>query len=221
MIVVDTREASKNPDIVRRLKNEVEDVEIKKLPVGDYLVVGSRKAVLVERKTSLDFVHSVSSRRMVDQLILLSRVTDVEPRILIEGSLALIEKFSRWSPEGVMGSVISVVEDWKIPVIFVPSKRWTVIYLAKLHRNLGKIKKKIHPIRVQPKVYKLHEKIRACIEGIPGIGPNLAHEILLHFGSIRRLSEASPDEISQVKGVGRKRAEEIHRVLNARYMPEE
>jgi len=90
MIVVDSREYSKNQKIAEALKKEGISIEVQPLKVGDYFLICERRNVIIERKTVWDYVHSVGSRRMIDQLLMLSSVENAEPRILIEGSIGLI-----------------------------------------------------------------------------------------------------------------------------------
>jgi excinuclease ABC subunit C len=47
------------------------------------------------------------------------------------------------------------------------------------------------------------------LDGVPGLGPARRAALLKHFGSLRRLREATPDEIAQVPGIGRRTAETI------------
>jgi excinuclease ABC subunit C len=62
-----------------------------------------------------------------------------------------------------------------------------------------------------------HRRMRArriresAIDEIPGIGKQRKKDLLLHFGSVRRLLRASPDEIAGVAGVGPKLAEQVAR----------
>ena len=221
MIVVDSKEASKNASIVEALKSSNIPVEIQPLTVGDYFLIGERKNLLIERKTVWDYVHSIGSRRLIEQIMMMISAENAEPRILIEGSLAAISKFSNWSPKGVTGNILSIIEDWKIPVYVVPSKKWTPILLERLHDNIGKPKEeKIYPLRVKPKTLTLSEEIRCVVEGIPGISATLAHSLLQHFKSIKSLTEASIEELMRVPKIGRKKAEKIYEVLHATYEPE-
>jgi len=58
-------------------------------------------------------------------------------------------------------------------------------------------------------------KIReSMLDEIPGIGDQRKRVILEHFGSIRRLSKASEEEISKVSGIGPQMAKLIHRTLH-------
>ncbi|HEY4831578.1 MAG TPA: excinuclease ABC subunit UvrC, partial [Waddliaceae bacterium] len=46
--------------------------------------------------------------------------------------------------------------------------------------------------------------IRSAVEDISGIGPAKRKKLLRHFGSIKRIAEATPEELKQVKGLSDK-----------------
>jgi excinuclease ABC subunit C len=56
--------------------------------------------------------------------------------------------------------------------------------------------------------------ITSQLDDIPGIGPARREALLKHFGSVQRIKEATVDEIAAVKGIHRKLAEEVKRVLS-------
>ncbi|HEX6471577.1 MAG TPA: excinuclease ABC subunit UvrC [Streptosporangiaceae bacterium] len=53
------------------------------------------------------------------------------------------------------------------------------------------------------------------LDNVPGLGPTRRTALLKHFGSLRRLREASPDQIAEVPGIGRQTAETIAAALHA------
>ncbi len=59
------------------------------------------------------------------------------------------------------------------------------------------------------------ERVRSELENIPGIGKERRNALLRHFGSLRRIGEASIDELSAVDGVGVKTAERIRAFFRA------
>ena len=65
---------------------------------------------------------------------------------------------------------------------------------------------------------KLREKnnFRSLLDELPDIGPERKKMLLKHFGSVRRIQEAAPDELQQVPGIGRELAGKIHAALSGR-----
>lgn len=50
---------------------------------------------------------------------------------------------------------------------------------------------------------------RSALDDVPGIGPKRKRALLRHFGSFRRVKEASVDELMAVPGMGREVAERL------------
>jgi ERCC4-type nuclease len=220
MIVVDSKEASNKNGayIVEHLKSKGYQVDVQSLPVGDYYLIGASKKVIVERKTCWDYVHSVASRRMIDQLLKLVNVEDAQPMIIVEGSIAMIKKFSKWSDDGVAGSLASTILDWDVQVVFTPSRYWSAVFIAKLMKNIGTPKEeKFYPLRVKPKLRSDDERIRCVVEGIEDIGPSLADALLRRFKTIENLCAASIEDLKSVPKIGDKTAQKIHYILHYPY----
>ena len=55
---------------------------------------------------------------------------------------------------------------------------------------------------------------RSALDDIPGIGPKRRKALLKAFGSVKRLAEASVDEIAAVPGMTRAAAEDVAAVLS-------
>ena len=55
----------------------------------------------------------------------------------------------------------------------------------------------------------------SVLDEIPGVGPKRKRAIMRHFGSLKRLRAASPEEIAEVKGVPASVATDIWRELRA------
>ncbi|MEU4741682.1 excinuclease ABC subunit UvrC [Actinosynnema sp. NPDC023658] len=53
----------------------------------------------------------------------------------------------------------------------------------------------------------------SALDDVPGLGQTRKAALLKHFGSLKKLREASVDEISGVPGVGRRTAEAVHATL--------
>jgi excinuclease ABC subunit C len=57
-------------------------------------------------------------------------------------------------------------------------------------------------------------RLRSVLDDIEGIGPVRRRALLRHFGSLKRIREASTDDIAAVKGLNRELAAEIRRHLD-------
>ncbi len=217
-VVVDSREASKNKDIVEALRSHGLKVAVLELEAGDYYLLARdpSKAVLVERKTVTDFLNSIRDNRIWDQLKRLKQAAEVDgvkPLILLEGWLGVVEKRTRWRLSSVLRILDEIVLDWGIPVLPVHNKKATVEWLVAKAKSLGKTgEKRVLRLRVEKKPMTPRERALYVVEGLAG--PVLARRLLKHFKTVRRLANASIEELMRVEGVGEKRAKEIYMVLN-------
>ncbi|SFB21555.1 Excinuclease ABC subunit C [Amycolatopsis marina] len=55
----------------------------------------------------------------------------------------------------------------------------------------------------------------SALDGVPGLGQSRRTALIKHFGSVKKLRQASVDEISAVPGVGRRTAEAVYGALAA------
>ena len=53
------------------------------------------------------------------------------------------------------------------------------------------------------------------LDGVPGLGRSRRATLLRHFGSVRRLSEASAEQIAGLPGIGQRTAEAVVAALQA------
>ncbi len=217
-VVVDSREASKNSDIVEGLRRKGLRIAIAALSAGDYYLLASdpSKAVLVERKTVIDFANSIRDGRVWDQVRRLKEAAEedgVKPLILLEGWLGLIEKRTKWNVAAVLRVIDEIVLDWGIPIVPSHSKEATIAWLAAKARSLGSTEsKRVIRLRVEKKPLTLRERILYVAESI--VGPTLARRLLNHFGTLRAVANASVAELMKVEGIGEKRAREIYQIFN-------
>jgi excinuclease ABC subunit C len=52
------------------------------------------------------------------------------------------------------------------------------------------------------------------LDSVPGLGETRRKALLRHFGSLKRLGQATPEEIAEVPGIGRRTAEAVLAALN-------
>jgi len=58
-------------------------------------------------------------------------------------------------------------------------------------------------------------RLRTILSDIEGIGPVRARALLRHFGSLKRIREASAEEVAQVQGINKSLAQHVRRELDA------
>ena len=58
------------------------------------------------------------------------------------------------------------------------------------------------------------DRLRSPLDDIPGVGPTRKKALLKHLGSLKRVRVATPEELANVPGIGRKAAETIYRALH-------
>ncbi len=224
-VIVDSREASKNRDVVESLKAKGLEVAVAELSVGDYYLTAAENEtpVLVERKTVTDFVNSIRDNRVWDQAKRLREAAasdGVKPVIILEGWLGLVEKRTSWNIAAVLRVLDELALDWGIPILPTHNKRATIAWLAAKAKSLGDTKrKKVMRLRTTKKPMTLNQRILYVAEGL--VGPVLAKRLLKHFRTLRRLANASIEELMAVEGIGEKRAREIFQILNTPWKPDE
>lgn len=206
-IVVDERE--RKSGIPELLKSVGLNLEMKTLPIGDYIVAPE---TVVERKSIRDLMSSVFDGRLFDQC---SRLKEhfKYPIVLMEGNVDEIEEITE-NPLIFYGAISTVVLDFKIPVIPTPSASHTAKLLVSLCSKkdspkgpyLKKIKKSSDIERQQLSVL--------C--SLPGIGEKFAIRMLKKFGTPLKVFTATTTELAKVEGLGAARAKKIKKILDSK-----
>jgi len=202
-IVVDERE--KKSGIPGILKGIGINLEIKTLPIGDYIVAPE---TVVERKTISDLVSSVFDGRLFDQCNRLKEHYQF-PILLIEGNIDEIEELTENSLV-FYGAISSIALDFKIPVIHTPNASHTAKLLMSMcsrkDASKGPFIKKIR------KSNDVQKQQLSMLCSLPGVGEKTAIRMLEKFGTPLRVLSSSITELSKVSGLGVARAKNIKKV---------
>ena len=203
-IVVDERE--KKSGIPGILKGIGINLEIKTLPIGDYIVAPE---TVVERKTISDLVSSVFDGRLFDQCNRLKEHYKF-PILLIEGNIDEIEELTENSLV-FYGAISSIAIDFKIPVIHTPNASHTAKLLISMcsrkDASKGPFIKKIR------KSNDIQKQQLSMLCSLPGVGEKTAIRMLEKFGTPLRVLSSSTTELSKVSGLGEARAKNIKKML--------
>jgi len=210
LIYVDHREA--NSGVAEELAALPQvRIEVQALPVGDYVL---SERLVVERKTTSDFVQSILDRRLFAQTEALLSACP-RPVFIVEG--ADLYAAGHVHPNAVRGALSYLVVLKNIPVLRTSDPAETAALLATMARHeqhgLGyKVSPHLKRRGASPAQQQCY-----LIEQLPNIGPSLAEALLRHFGTPEAVLTASKEELCQVPGIGPIRARKIRTLLASQY----
>ena len=206
-IIVDDRE--KKSGIPELLKSVGLNVEMKTLPIGDYIVAPE---TIVERKSIRDLMASVFDGRLFDQCTRLKEHFE-NPIVLIEGNVDEIEEITD-NPLIFYGALSTVVLDFKIPVIPTPSAAHTAKLLVSMCSRKDAPKGPyLKKIKKSP---DLERQQLSSLCSLPGVGEKFAVRMLEKFGTPLKVFTATTADLAKVEGLGEARAKKIKKVLDTK-----
>ena len=194
------------------------EIEIARLPRGDYWIGGN---LAVERKTVSDLIASIHEdrKRLFNQVRGIKDM-GMRPLFVIEGG-SLYDVLSEIS-ESVIAEALSylaIVEE--VTVLRAESAYDTahLLYVMANHaqRGLGFEA----PLRGRLSAGDAATAQQYVVEGLPGIGPQLARSLLAHFGTVRSLFDADEEALCDAPGMGTARARRLAEFLDAPFVPVE
>ncbi|MGB4052167.1 MAG: DEAD/DEAH box helicase [Methanoculleus sp.] len=200
-IVVDDRETSSR--VVVRLHELEASITLQRLELGDY-AIGDR--ILVERKTVQDFMDTLVERDLFGQI---RSMADAVPRpiLVIEGEEDLY-KVRNIHPNAVRGTLAAITVDMGVTLLRTQNADDTAELLYVLARREAgeRGERKMHP----KKSYRSsREEQEYVLAAFPNIGLRSARLLLEHFGSLKAIIDADPEELASVRGIGEKIAQDI------------
>lgn len=178
------------------------------MPAGDYRM----GPYLIERKTAADLAASIMDGRLFEQAEAVCASAD-RPMLLIEGDITRIA--SQMQTESLMGAISSLTVFWSLQVVQLPDMDTSARYLARLYKHLTEGLGYEVPTRVlKPRVTPDGAAAQYLVSGLPGVGPEMARKLLMHFGSARAVFLATESDLRQCKGVGPTTASSIAKALD-------
>jgi len=204
-IIVDYRE--KNSLVISSLIRLGIEIEFRQLKVADYIV----KDVAIERKTINDFVSSMISKRLFNQI---QELQQYKNRLLIVEGIDEQELYSDddsgVNANAIRGFLLSILLKYNIPIIFTKNHEDT----AKFISVLSKKQSKELALKAKKRILNKKEQLQFIIESFPGIGPVTAKKLLAKFKTIQNIINASEQELKETIG---KKAEVIIKLVKTNY----
>jgi DNA excision repair protein ERCC-4 len=183
------------------------DVRLERLAVGDYFLGAG---VLVERKTYADFATSLVDGRLFPQAAALAR-SPHRPMILLEGPKP--SRMPDVHPHALKGAIVSLAVMWRLPVVHARDPEDALLVLRCLAHQMARTEPSGLK-RYDRKPKRLASKKIYMLQGLPGVGPALAHRLLLHFGTVEHVITADEITLMQVRGLGRTKARRIREIVS-------
>ena len=101
---------------------------------------------------------------------------------------------------------------WRLPVLCARDPDDSLRILRFLAHQLGDSDDGLLT-RQDRKPKRLASRKLYMLQGLPGVGPALAHRLLLEFGSVERVVTADEASLVKVRGVGAKTAARIRELV--------
>ena len=207
-VVVDDRENA----IAKKLskKDEIR-VDKTRLDVGDFV---ASEDVAIERKSTQDFSDSIVDNRLFDQLKDLTNNYH-NPVMIIEGE----ELYGKRNipAKAIRSALISINMDYDVKTIRTNNEEDTTRYLTSLARREQEDEEKELQVRGKSSGKTEDQRKEFIIAGLPGVNTKLAQRLLKHFDKPQEIFIADKEELTQIKGIGDKKAERIRKILTEKY----
>jgi len=215
-VIVDTREATTTPKIVKGLKELGAEIQLETLQKGDYIISDQ---CAIERKTVNDFVYTLTRRFLFEQLFKLKEVYH-KPFILIEGYMPIVYKFSKIQPASVWGAMFALAKQG-INMIHTNSYKETVDFLytaAKQEQIVQRRAPVIHPIKLNE---TLQDQQIFFLASLPNIGREKAISLLNSYQTPMNALLNVDSWRKEAYGLGLIITEKVKQVLNTSYAQKE
>jgi len=236
-LIVDNRESNAIINSVREIAQEAGlTFRVQQLLLGDFLLIDHNdKAIIIERKRVNDFISSIRSNRLWQQLLNFMKAEKIlgfpikRHMLLFHGTCGeYLSSLQEINPNGDLSSFWGQIVGAQQEILFVYN---TPIVSIENNEDAFKSFLKITIQREQqgkndklpqgrwyrkPKRSTLPEKDQKSyvIASIPLIGDSLAKILLEHFRTIRGIATASIKRLQQVPGIGKKKAESIYAIFH-------
>lgn len=208
IIYTDVRENG----LIKELQEKAVIVRTKQLAVGDFLL---SDRLVVERKTSEDFLQSMISGRLFKQLEEMASNFE-RPVLIIEGKEDLFS-LRNIHPNAIRGALASIYIDYRIPVIWTKNMDETATVLFALAKREQKEVKREIQIKGEKKPVTLKDFQEKIISSFPNVNSVLGKRILEEFKTVKDFINSSEDKLQKVDGIGKEKSKRIKEIIEREY----
>ena len=195
--------------IAERLRLMGVSVRESQLDAADYLIDG---AIGIERKTTADFVTTLTGGRLFKQLYALQASVQ-RALLLIEGDRSCL---TRLHPKSLRGALVAVSVKWGIPILWSANTEETATWLHAIMMQRTIKAKTSYTSHSRRKPQNTRTLQRRVLEQVPSIGPHTAEALLDRFGTLQAILNAHAEALRQVDGMGKQRIAALGSLLMGR-----
>ena len=99
----------------------------------------------------------------------------------------------------VQGMLLSTILNFQVPILYTNNEKETAELLILLAKKQEKQKQQIS-LRPTKTLQSIEEQKQFILEGFPSIGPTIAKRLLEKFKTIKKIINASYEELQEVLG---------------------
>ncbi|MFA5142395.1 MAG: DEAD/DEAH box helicase [Candidatus Woesearchaeota archaeon] len=210
-LFVDFREKG-NP-VIKELIDMNVDVNLEKLNVGDY-VLSNR--VGIEYKKAEDFVNSILDGRLLVQVKELKNAYE-RPLFIVEGDQDIFS-IRNIHPNAIRGMLTTIAISYGIPILMTKNFRDTAALLQTIaKREQDECASTFSP-HGSNKPKTLKEQQEYIVSALPGVGGGLGVQLLQQFKTLKKVFNASEDELQKIDKIGEKKAKDIKTIVETEYI---
>jgi DNA excision repair protein ERCC-4 len=178
-------------------------LEWRTLPTGDYIVDGE---TIFERKTASHFAASIIDQRLFSQAKRLA----VQP---LRGCFIVEGKAADWSTlplrrEALQGALITLSLIFDLPVFRSRDAKETAQLLIYTSQQFARLREDVPRYRMYKAKRRRTQQVH-LLATLPGVGPDRAHRLIDHFGTVQACINATLLDLQKVSGIGPKTAAAI------------
>jgi ERCC4-related helicase/ERCC4-type nuclease len=209
-VFADYRE--KGSGAIKELVNMGINLQLEKLDSADY-ICSSRCGI--EFKTQDDFVDSLIDGRLLQQIKALKQNFE-KPLIIVEGSGDLYS-IRNVHANAIRGLLATISVSYGIPVMYTKNPQDTAALIAVIAKREQEETGKDFSLHTSFKPMSTKESQEYVVSALPGVGAGLAKELLKKFGSVKKIVNASEEELKEADKIGEKKAKKIKEIVDAEY----
>ncbi|MBD3254823.1 MAG: DEAD/DEAH box helicase, partial [Candidatus Lokiarchaeota archaeon] len=207
-IVCDNRETAS--PVVRILSLMGLNIELKQLPVADYII---SERVGIERKSAQDFNDSIKDGRLFNELKEMKENFEVS-LLILEGDPLLN---SNLNSNALYGAISAVLLNLGISVYTTRDPKQTAVFLYHLAKKEQTDRRSTMKLRFDKAPLKTSYLMEYIISGVPGVNTLRAQSLLKEMKTLQNIFNSDITDLTKIKNIGRKIAQEIYKISRFQY----